>query len=233
MIHWRWNRREYFCPKKLLSTNTLVQHYCTHTKEKHTRCKICHARFRHPSQLIRHKGSCKLLFGPCLVRSKPERQCKLCGLKLFGGTALVRHIRNEHTRDNKWKCYFCNNFFARIHPGHMAIHTGERHYLCKVCSAEFKHDIFLQRHNLRFLWMKTKNTIFHKRKLVILQKNIPSVTFVESHFSITEICWNIWTLIQEKGHISGVDVKVFFSLSSAVKKNCANHYGKKLANSIT
>jgi len=215
----------YFCPKLVLSTNTLLKHYCTHTKEKHTRCKNCHARFRYPNQLIRHQGSCKLLSEPCLVRSKPERQCKLCGLKLFGGTALFRHIRKEHTRDNKWKCYFCKKFFARIKPGHMAIHTGERHYLCQLCPAEFKYDIFLQRHNLRHMNENPEHR-FSKTKSSYIAQKYPKCYFCGIPFQrYRDLLQHMNTHhTGERTYQCSRCKKVFFSLSSAVKKNCANHY---------
>jgi len=120
----------YFCNSKVSSFPNLCHHVRQHTGEKPFKCLLCLKPFRRPGVLAYHDK---------LKHNLNKRwRCKFCDVQKITLPDLNRHIQSKHTKDNRCsKCYFCFRRLETITPGHMALHTKEKPYLCKYCPAEF------------------------------------------------------------------------------------------------
>jgi len=119
----------------------LVNHMRSHTCEQPLIYHVCGESFRLPYSFDRHK----------LLQHGLGKwwQCNFCEAKKYTQDELNRHIRSKHTRDKfLQKCYFCSMRLVKVTPRHMSIHTGEKHFKCLHCPAEYRKAVAFQIHVL-------------------------------------------------------------------------------------
>ncbi|XP_064461982.1 oocyte zinc finger protein XlCOF15-like [Ornithodoros turicata] len=87
------------------------------------------------------------------VRSGEERtplfKCIQCALVFVSEEFLVEHQRSrQHYRAGKRRCRFCD--YTSDHMGsikrHEVTHTGEKPFVCQVCSKGFTRKMSLEKH---------------------------------------------------------------------------------------
>jgi len=202
----------YFCEKVLTCFNALVNHTRIHTNENPFKCHLCCSkRFSSTQSLKLHK----------LLQHNLGTwwQCNFCEVKKPTNSDLNQHIRSKHTRDNLLqKCYFCSKYLERVSPKHMSLHTGEKHYRCVYCPAEYRTQVLFRIHNLQHAgtpeFNEAKSFLSKlKNKCYFCQKPFTSYSLLEPHLKehTKEKCF--------KCKRCGL---IVYSWSDAVK-NCVNH----------
>ena len=118
------------CPDCGRIVKCLEQHIATFHGTEKLECPKCKKIFKSRTHLRDH------------IKDFHEKvPCVHCG-KLYGlGKNMKRHIQAQHTPDDekKFKCCHCGKGFSnsRYLKDHENIHTGEKPYKCKFCSACF------------------------------------------------------------------------------------------------
>ncbi|XP_052861165.1 gastrula zinc finger protein XlCGF8.2DB-like [Anopheles cruzii] len=151
-----------YCPGQFAQPFQLENHIRTHTGEKPFLCKVCNKAFHVARYLTLHmqihdKDQHKCPHCPdkfaLLYRLKDHIRthtgekpflCKVCG-KTFHS---ARYLREHMQIHDKHQCPHCPKKFAQqFHlKNHIRTHTGEKPFICKICSKAFHAARILRGH---------------------------------------------------------------------------------------
>ena len=126
------------CGKRFNTKSLLIGHIrSVHDKIDYT-CPECPMTCKTQDQLYNHRK---------LAHSTDERfNCKHCG-KRFGQLCLARSHERSH-EDPQLQCRFCSKLLKseRSLVAHERVHTGEKPFMCKICSTDFTSKGSLRQH---------------------------------------------------------------------------------------
>lgn len=145
-----------------ITKKSLKRKYIVHRKYKDdviVSCDICGKRVRADGKwqhMRRHKGRvncpvCKKSYSSNSMEShfkihkRRKCICEVCG-KIFEFEGLYRnHMRHHKSVKKKYKCPICDLLVVCL-KRHMRSHTGERPYVCEICSRALSSKNSLQQH---------------------------------------------------------------------------------------
>ncbi|CAH1154105.1 unnamed protein product [Phaedon cochleariae] len=143
-------RRKTHCSicNKLISVHKMRDHVNSHTKERPYECQTCGEKFRHGSNLARHRF---------LHIEKKPHECHLCSRGFIQISALTDHIRT-HYGEKSFTCSACGKGFVtkRALGHHISMHKikdGEgiidsTALICEECNKTFSSKSSLKQHML-------------------------------------------------------------------------------------
>lgn len=103
------------CQKISRSKYMLIEHYCIHTGEKPLKCERCAEKFRHRSQLSRHRRMCCAMI-----------HCDKCKKKFSTSAKFSKHVQKQH---KNWthSCKVCGKGF--LVEGRLQNHMKHHHFM--------------------------------------------------------------------------------------------------------
>ncbi|XP_073832622.1 uncharacterized protein [Musca autumnalis] len=139
-----------FSSAKFLSNHQMKRHKGQNEDDKQLKnttsddfpCTQCSIRFATPSLLKEHRRIHKK------VAPIQEIICEICQTAFESTRPLIRHIKTEHPKAERYSCDKCNESF--ILRSHLTKHLKQRHkkkqLFCEICERDFKYKSSLEKH---------------------------------------------------------------------------------------
>jgi len=134
------------CPKSFYTNTDLKRHKNMHEGIKPFLCDQCPQASSTQSHLKEHKLACHPKDGP--EDTLRMFVCEICS-KTFGTNKNLKiHIHRQHTKSTVFSCDQCGYQTTHVNTmkNHKRTHTGERPYVCHICSKTFTQIAHLNRH---------------------------------------------------------------------------------------
>ncbi|XP_017304835.1 zinc finger and BTB domain-containing protein 47-like, partial [Diaphorina citri] len=133
--------RNYQCNICFRSFSTgfnLKGHMQIHSDSRKYVCELCGEAFVHSGSLKVHK----------FTHSTTPLICSYCKNVFKNPITLKRHIRNVHLAPSMSICDICGKELKSTNmKNHLATHSTERPFVCKICNASYKVRKHLTDHN--------------------------------------------------------------------------------------
>jgi len=134
------------CPKSFYTITELKRHKNKHDGIKPFLCDQCPHASTSKSHLKEHKLGCHPENGP--EEMLKMFVCDICSKSFGTNERLKIHIHRQHVKNDVFSCDQCS--YATSHvtsmKNHKRTHTGERPYVCHICSKTFTQPQHLNRH---------------------------------------------------------------------------------------
>ncbi|XP_043936739.1 uncharacterized protein LOC122809357 isoform X2 [Protopterus annectens] len=164
------------CSRDFSDLSTMRRHQKIHSGKRPYRCIVCNRRFRQRTQLRSHWSSHKGQDEQQQIHEAENEMgnrpitCSICK-KIFENVTQLKEHRAENQKittsgEKEYVCCVCTKTFlyTRSLYRHARIHTGLKPFMCSVCSRRFLDASSLKRHYLVHAAQRPyKCTICHKR----------------------------------------------------------------------
>lgn len=149
------------CHRGFLQKPSLESHLATHSIVRPYICIICSKSFANKSQLNQHA----LLHG-----GERAYTCGICRKQFTSKSYFILHNRT-HTGDKPHVCSACGCTFTMKHhlKRHMRVHTGERPFACQICNKNYKNNVDLRYHYIRFHKLEFEQVSINNRSKYIFK----------------------------------------------------------------
>lgn len=138
------------CSKVFKRPQDLKRHKAIHQESSNYLCEDCGKSYRSSDGLTYHKALDHASSNPS--DGCGNVQCQECDKSFPNEVLLKAHLKNSHQRaKSTYTCSICTPpaTFQRkdVYKNHVALHSGEKKFVCHICS-----KIFSSRSNLRAHW---------------------------------------------------------------------------------